>query len=263
MDTPPPLDSRPPEKVFLENLKVIKGIIAQCGRRFSPQDGEDFSQTVMVRLIEGNYRILREFRGRSSLRTFLVRAVGRMLLDYQNHIWGKWHPSAEALRLGPVAVRFEKLRYRDGYTFEEACQEMISKHPEISREILEAFEAKIPPRVPRRIVGEDQLDTQSDREKPPDEQLEEQEVEGIRRQIWGILLVGLKALDPESRLLLRMSQQFSIAEIARLWEVDQKPLYRRLDKIYKELRKELKRHGVRRQEIEAILGRLRKGFLDF
>ena len=264
MDTPPPpFDGRPPAEVFLESLALIKQVIAYCGRRFSPQDAEDFSQTVMTRLIEGNYRILREFRGRSSLRTFLMKAVVRMLLDYQNHLWGKWHPSAEAQRLGLVAVRFERLRYRDRYTFEEACQEMTSKDPGISRATLEAFEAKIPPRIPRRMVGEEQLEAEADREKRPDERLEAKELEGISRQVLGIILLCLNAIDPESRLLLRMSQQFSVAEIARLWEVDQKPLYRRLDKIYKKLRKELKRHGVRRQEIEAILGRLRKGFLDF
>jgi hypothetical protein len=92
MDTPPPPDSRPPEKVFLENLPVIQEIVAHSARRFSPQDGEDFSQTVMIRLIEEDYRILREFKGRSSLRTYLAIAIKRMLLDYQNHLWGSGMP---------------------------------------------------------------------------------------------------------------------------------------------------------------------------
>jgi hypothetical protein len=57
MDTPLPPESRPPEEVFLENLPVIREIIAHCARRFSHQDGEDFSQTVMTRLIEEDYRV--------------------------------------------------------------------------------------------------------------------------------------------------------------------------------------------------------------
>ena len=49
-------------EVFLENLPVIREIIAHCARRFSPQDGEDFSQTVMTRLIEEDYRVLPTIR---------------------------------------------------------------------------------------------------------------------------------------------------------------------------------------------------------
>src|SRR6478672_4714082 len=133
MDAPPPLDTRPPEKIFLESLPVIREIIAHSARGLSRQDGEDFSQTVMVRLIEEDYRILREFKGRSSLRTYLAIAIKRMLLDYQNHLWGKWHPSAEAKRLGPTAIWLERLLYRDKLSFEEACRVILGEDPEVSR----------------------------------------------------------------------------------------------------------------------------------
>src|SRR5579872_3437548 len=193
MDTPPPPDSRQPEKVFLENLQVIREIIAHCSRRFSPQDGEDFSQTVMVRLMEEDYRILREFRGRSSLRTYLAIAIKRMLLDYQNHLWGKWHPSAEAKRLGPVAMLLERLLYRDRFSFDEACREIQGKNPNLTREMLEALAAKLPPRIPRRFVGEEQLDAEADREMRPDERLEEKERGRIGRRVWGTVLQCIKA----------------------------------------------------------------------
>jgi len=263
MDTPPPPDSRQPEKVFLENLQVIREIIAHCSRRFSPQDGEDFSQTVMVRLMEEDYRILREFRGRSSLRTYLAIAIKRMLLDYQNHLWGKWHPSAEAKRLGPVAMLLERLLYRDRFSFDEACREIQGKNPNLTREMLEALAAKLPPRIPRRFVGEEQLDAEADREMRPDERLEEKERGRIGRRVWGTVLQCIKARPPEDQVLLWLRLELSVAEIARLRQLEQKPLYRRLDKIYSELRNDLSRHGVRRQEIEAIFGRLQPGFLDF
>jgi RNA polymerase sigma factor (sigma-70 family) len=263
MDTPPPPDSRPPEKVFLENLPVIQEIIAHSARRFSPQDGEDFSQTVMIRLIEDDYRILREFKGRSSLRTYLAIAIKRMLLDYQNHLWGKWHASAEAKRLGPTAMWLERLRYRDKLSFEETCRVILGEDPEVSRANLEIFEAKIKDRIPRHMVGEEHLESEADPKLRPDERLEAKELAVLGRRILRTLFACISLLGAEERTLLWLKLELSVAEIARLQRVDQKPLYRRLVKIYWKLERELARRGVRRQEIEEILRRLRSGFLDF
>jgi RNA polymerase sigma factor (sigma-70 family) len=263
MDTPPPPDSRPPEKVFLENLPVIREIIAHSARRFSRQDGEDFSQTVMARLIEEDYRILREFKRRSSLRTYLATAIKRMLLDYQNHLWGKWHASAEAKRLGPTAMWLERLRYRDKLSFEEACRVILGEDPEVSRANLELFEAKIAARIPRIFVGEEHLESEADQRLRPDEQLEAKELTGLSRRVLGILLFCINLLEPEERTLLCLSQELSVAEIARVQKADQKPLYRRLGKIHRKLERELARRGVRRQDIEALLRRLRPDFMDF
>ena len=263
MDTPPPPDSRFPEKVYLDNLPVIQEIIAHSARRFTPEDAKDFSQTVMVRLIEDDYRVLREFKGRSSLRTYLATAIKRMLLDYQNHLWGKWHPSAEAKRLGPTAVWLERLRYRDKLSFEEACRVILGEDPEVSRANLEIFEAKIAARIPRHLVGEEHLESEADPKLRPDEILEAKELAGLSRRVLGILFVCINLLDPEARVLFWLSQELSVAGIARVQKVDQKPLYRRLDKIHRQLEKELARRGVRRQDIEEILRRLRPDFLDF
>jgi RNA polymerase sigma factor (sigma-70 family) len=263
MSTPFPPDRRSLEKVFLENLPVVREIIAHCARRFSPQDSEDFSQTVMARLIEEDYRILREFKGRSSLRTYLATAIKRMLLDYQNHLWGKWHASAEAKRLGPTAMWLERLRYRDKLSFEEACRVLLGEDPEVSRANLELFEAKIAARIPRHLVGEGDLDSEVDPKLRPDERLEEKELAGLSRRILAILLFCINLLDSEERTLLWLSQELSVAEIARVQKVDQKPLYRRLERIYRKLEKELARRGVRRQDIKNILRRLRPDFLDF
>jgi RNA polymerase sigma factor (sigma-70 family) len=261
--TPPPSNDRPPEEVLLENLSVIKEIISHCARRFSPQDAEDFSGTVMCRLIEDDYKVIREFRWRSSLRTYLTVAIKRMLLDYQNHIWGKWHYSAEAKRLGPTAMRLEALLYRDRYSFDEACRVLQEKDPKLSRQELEELQAKLPPRTYRIFVGEDQLETEADRQPRPDEQAQAKELRIESRRVYGIVRERIKARSPEDQVLIRMRLELSVAEIARLRRVEQKPLYRRLDKIYKELRKDLARHGIRRQDVEAILGQLQPGLLDF
>ena len=261
--TPPPSKNRPPEEVLLENLQVIQDIIAHCARRFSSQDAEDFSQTVMCRLIEDDYRIIREYRKRSTLRTYLAVAIKRMLLDYQNHLWGKWHYSAEAKRLGPIAMRLEVLLYRDRLSFDEACRVLLGKDAKITRQELEALQAKLPFRIPRRFVSEEQLEAETDRQPRPDERLEEKELGILSRRVHGIVLQCIKARPSEDQVLIWMRVELSVAEIARIRRMEQKPLYRRLDKIYKELRKDLARHGVRKKDIEAILGKLQPGLLDF
>ena len=115
--TPPPFDGRPPEELFLENLPLIEQIIGHCCRRsrLSPQEGEDFGGTVKLKLIEEDYAVFRLYRGDSAMGTYLSIVIGRLLLDYQNHIWTKWRASARARRLGPVAERLERLLGREGF----------------------------------------------------------------------------------------------------------------------------------------------------
>jgi hypothetical protein len=57
--------------------------------------------------------------------------------------------------------------------------------------------------------------------------------------------------------------EFSVAQISRIRGIEQKPLYRRLEKIYKELRKAIEREGVRRQDVEEVLASMAPEILDF
>ena len=109
--------SPPPEQLTLLSDVVRK--VARS-RRLAPEDAQDFAQIVQVRVLERNYDVFNRFTGRSSLRTYLTVVVTRMLLDWLNSTYGKWRPSAMALRLGPDAVTLDRLIWRDGYTIDEA-----------------------------------------------------------------------------------------------------------------------------------------------
>ena len=67
-----------------EQLAVLDSVIRQAARagRLQPQDAEDFSQSVHLRLIERQYDVFDRFDGRSSLRTYLTVVVRRLLLDW-------------------------------------------------------------------------------------------------------------------------------------------------------------------------------------
>ena len=94
-----------PEELFLSRLESIKKVIrAVCRRsRFSQQDCEDFRSRMMIKLVRNDYKVFREYRGESKIRTYLTRVISREGLDFCDHLWGKWRPSQVARRLGKVA----------------------------------------------------------------------------------------------------------------------------------------------------------------
>lgn len=247
-----------PEQLLLDHLSLIEQVAQHACRRahFSPQETEEFVSTVKCRIIEDDYGIIRKFQGKSSFRTYLVTVVQHLFLDYQNHRWGKWRPTEEAKRLGPVAVQLDRLLSRDGYSLREASEILrTNHHVGMSPQELTDLAAKLPPRNPhRRIEGEEVLQSQPSMEKTPVEVAMAREVAEKRRWVRGLLLEALASLTPEDRLIVKMLERFSAAEIARTLNLEQKPLYRRLKGIYASLRSTLESKGVRAEDIGDILG---------
>jgi RNA polymerase sigma factor (sigma-70 family) len=261
----PPDDGLPPGQFFLGHLKLIEEIISYCcrGSHFSREEAEDFGGMVKVKLIENDYAVIREFRQRSSPKTYLTTVISNLHKDYRNHLWRKWRASAEGVRLGPVALRLEELLYKEWRSFDEACQILwTNEGVELSLAQLEDIRRRIPHRSPRKMVGEEHLQLAPTRESQPYERLREKERQGERRRIYMALQRALDTLDKEDKLLVKMRTEYSVADIARLWKVEQKPLYRQLTKIYDKLRKELARQGVRRQDVDDILGSLETDYSD-
>jgi RNA polymerase sigma factor for flagellar operon FliA len=256
---PTPPGGRPPEEIFLENLPHIRKVARQCSRSFSPQDAEDFRSHIELKLFEDDCGVIRKFRGDkgATIQTFLTTAIVRACLDYRDHLWGKYHASAEAKRLGPVAVLLERLLVRDGYSFEEACEILrTNEGVEMSVAELSDLRAKLPYRVPRQTVGEEPLQFMPAPGLRPDQLLLEKERELFRRRVYMGLKRALDTLPSDDQLFVKLWVKFSIADIARIRKVDQKPLYRRMDKILAALRKALVLQGVRREVIKELLGPL-------
>jgi RNA polymerase sigma factor (sigma-70 family) len=252
---PPPPGDLTPEQLFLAHLKDIEEIIAHACRRsrFSPQESQDFGQDVMVKLIEDDYAVFRKYQGRSTVKTYLTVVINRFLLDYQNKIWQKWRPSAEAERLGRVAMRLETLTVRDGQPFDEACRHLREEGYEMSENELAQLRAKLPDRSLRRFVGEEQLQVMASRDPNPAERLLARERAELGRRSTIALYRALAEIPKDERLMVLLRTELSVADIARKRRRDAKPLYRELQKIYDKLRKLMERQGVRRQDVEEIL----------
>jgi RNA polymerase sigma factor for flagellar operon FliA len=249
--------------VFARYQPLIDAITAAIARRhhLSAEDAADFASLVRVKLLEHDSAILRKFAGRSSPRTFLTTVIQRIFLDDRNSRWGKWRPSAEARRAGPVALLLERLVARDGLTFDEACSTLQITHGvTASRAELETLFARLPARTKRRLVPDDDIaETLSAPEPGPAPRFD---AEDQRRQdLERTLRAAIAAVPSEDRLVLRLrfDQGQTVASIARITGIEQRLLYRRLEHLLAELRSALESAGFAPADVLEVLAQPESG----
>ena len=251
-----------PKELYESNLALIDRAIAfVCRKNFlCGPEAEDFRQSVHVKLLENDYKVLRKYKGESSLKTYLVVVIQRHLLDWRNHQWGKQRPSAEAQRLGKVALKLEELIRRDGFFVAEACEILLTNHHvELSREELERLADALPQHPPRpTTVGEDEIgDRPADTERPEERVLKGELRSEVQRLLAALEKV-LGELPADDRLVIEMCVlgNRKIAETARflgLTEKEEKSLYRRRAQILARLRQGLEREGFTWEQIADLL----------
>lgn len=237
-----------PADLFLAHLPHIDKVVTHLGRRyhFRAEECQDFRSHVHLKMIEDDYAVIRKFQGRCSLKTYLTTVVSNLMKDFQNHLWGKWRPSAEAERVGPTAVLLERLLVRDGYWFDEAVQILqVNCKVGMSWQELERMAARLPSRVLRRIEGEEGLRDLPAPNERADSRVFDEERAAAHRKALAALEEARKSLPEEEQLILKMQGDgFKVADIARILRLDQKQLYRRILKIHKDLRQMLEDGGI-------------------
>lgn len=234
-----------PEQLLVMHLSLIDDVVGLVARRnrLCSQDRDDFNSVVRLHLIEDDYRVLRRFRGESTLRTYLMVVITRLLLDYRIAQWGKWRPSAEAKRHGPLAVRLETLVCRDQMTIDAACEVLARSNTPCTPYTAAVMLNRLPVRTCRRFVGEHALADLPAPAPGPDAQIE---MAPVRHRASQALVSAVRRLDPDDRRLLRLRfrDRVPVATIARQDGVDQKRLYRRIDRLVASIRPELEKRGV-------------------
>lgn len=197
--------------------------------------------------MEDDYAVIRAYQGRSSLQTYLVTVIAHFFQDWRNAQWGKWRPSTEARRLGALAVHLETLTVRDRLTLDEAYEVLKSKHGATeSRLDVERLASRLPPRTARHFVGQDALDRIVDAAARPERSVQDREASDVARAAETALSTALQSLRAEDRLILklRFADGVRVSDIARVLNVDQKGLYRRIDRLLAQLRAELEDQGL-------------------
>lgn len=246
------------DDLYLEHRALIERAISHVCRRhrLSGTEGEDFSSSARIALIEDDHARIRAFSGRSSLQTYLTVVISRLFQDWRNAQWGKWRPSAEAQRLGPLATRLETLTVRDKLSFEEAVETLKTNHGVTEdRATLEALYARFPVRPGRSFTGEDALATLASPDGGADAALDQAEAASAAARAQAALARALTSLPPQDRLIIKMrfDDDFGVAEIAKVLKLEAKPLYRRIERVLGELRRALEASGLSLEAVKDVI----------
>jgi RNA polymerase sigma factor for flagellar operon FliA len=247
--SPPTTTGPDAERLFLDHLTLLDRIVASLCRRHGIRgdEAEDAASAIRLRLVENDYAILRRFRGESAFPTYLTVCVAMLFRDYRVQQQGRWRPSAAARRLGPVATRLEVMIYRQGCTLAEAGERLrTAGETTLSDRELGAWLAEMPRREPLRPTSSSEpLDLLPALGSPEDAVLAQADATE-RARIVGALDQAMGSMSAEDRLVLRMRfwEDVSVADIARALGLEQKPLYKRVDRLLAQLRRQLAHAGI-------------------
>jgi RNA polymerase sigma factor for flagellar operon FliA len=249
------------ERLLLENLGSIDQIIRSIARRhrLSKPEIDEFTSYVHLRLIDQDYRVLRKFQHRSQLTTYLVTVIGRMFADHRNAEWGRWRPSTEARRLGPLAVLLDRLVSRDGHSLDEALQILrITHRINESEEALRALWARLPDRGADVEVALGSV-TEGETAAMATPQTDETDRTQRTTRVAAALNRGAAVLAPADRALVRLLalEGLSLVDLAGRLGLHVSSMRRRWNRIKRTFRKAFVAEGLDADEVERLMeGRL-------
>jgi RNA polymerase sigma factor for flagellar operon FliA len=254
------LDRDAAEALFLKHLEWIDKVasMACSSHGVWGADAEDFAGWVRMKMMEDDYAVIRRFLGNSEITTYLASVVVRHTINFVREQRGRWRPSAAAERLGAVAVDLEKLVRRDGYTLQQAGEKLrTAGRTAFSDAELARILGQIPERGPLRPVVREPptgLDAAPGASRA-DERVMEAEAHTRRAEMLDVLKTALRELGPEEQLIMKLhfAEGYTLADVARTLRLDQKKLYRRVDRLRTRLRELLESAGLDIHDVRGLL----------
>ncbi len=237
------------KELFEANLSLVERVISRVCLKahLSGADAEDFGSTARLHLMENDYHVLRLHDPDSSLPAYLAVVLQRHLSDQRNRDLGRWRPSAEARRMGDTGVLLETLLLRDQRPLREVVP-IVAAAGRLPPRDVEAMAARLPERSPRTRTAE--IDEVMEATLAAEGDTASRVVERERRQLaektGNVLGTAIAALPLEDRMIvkLRFGSAMSIADIARILRLPQRPLYRRIESMLAGLRRALTNAGI-------------------
>jgi RNA polymerase sigma factor for flagellar operon FliA len=201
------------------------------------------------------------------MKTYLAIVIERLLLDERMRTRGRFHASAEAMRIGPAAVLLESLVCRDRRTIEEALPLVRALDPSMTRESAEALLGRLPTRRVRPVA----LDLDS---APPaalatkqssDAETMAAEARQTLERASMVIRSTLASFTAEDRVIFRFrfAREMPIVEISRMLRLPQRPLYRRIESLLARMRAALLATGIGSGDVTEILERAAAEEMDF
>jgi RNA polymerase sigma factor (sigma-70 family) len=255
-----------PETFLVTHLPVVDTVVSEIARRQRVCGDElaEFRSLAYLKLVDRDYETLRQFRGGSSLRTYLTIVLHRVLLDHRNRQWGRWRPSVSARRHGALAVRIERLVTRDGLSVDEAIAS-IGRGADVSScaDFVRALKPRRPVTCDRATAGQDAVPECVDPAAGPDARVREGDLREQAYRVQQLVEDALHELDSQDHLILtlRFRDEMSVSDIARVLGLDAKPLYRRIENLLDRLHRMLSTDASCPQDIGELAGELWADYL--
>ena len=245
------------EDRFLAALPTIDDVVGRVCRRhrLNATEADELRSDVRMHFIDRNYEVLRRFEGRSSLTTYVTVVIQRVLLERRNRMWGKWRPSADARRYGPTGILLERLVTRDGWTLEQALEMLRVNHGVEIDETLQSFCDRLAGRGPsRQMVPEEDAGQVVSQGSPTDANVVRAEQDFLAKRVQAALDRARQTLEPIERLILKMrfEDRVPIVDIARALHLDQRRLYRTIERLLVTLGASMMAEGISRADVTTL-----------
>lgn len=248
------------QELLRSNLALIERLVRFVCQRAQVVglEVEDFASTVKLALIEDDYSVLRAWEGRSSLATYLTVVIQRLLADERFRTLGRWRPSSEAKRMGESGVLLDLLIRRDGRTLADAIPIVLAADSSLTAGDIEAMATRLPIRAARmRLVELKPVIAETAAAPDSTESaVSQREVRRLSERTSTIAGEVIASLPVRDRMLLRLrfGSMMSIADAARILNMPQRPLYRRLEQILAALRESLLEADIDASSAEELIG---------
>jgi RNA polymerase sigma factor for flagellar operon FliA len=247
------------EALFLAQQPLIRRAVRHVVRRWSLREDEaaDLQSDAQLKLVQNDYAVLRQFQGKSSLEAYLVTVISRVFFDSRIRRFGKWRPSAEAVRRGPLAEEAERLVCHDGRTLDEAAVMLsLRRNEPITRDDIADLLSHLPVRRPRSEPHDCDPDSVPATDPGPDDAVRIGDARTMAARVHAHLSAAIDGLEPDDRLLMKLYyvDELTVARIARLLGVEQRPMYRTIERCLGEMRRYLESKGVVSESVDEVVG---------
>ena len=245
------------QRFFVENLTAIDRVVNAVAQRhrLTAEGRDELHSLVRLRLVENDYATLRAFEHRSSLATYLTVVITRIFLNERTRAWGRWRPSAEARRLGPVAMLMDRLITRDGYRLDEAITILQTNHRvEMSDNEIRRLWTSLPDRGQATVVPVDAaLDVAAPNTAPIGVELRGRDSD--RARVEAAVRLAMSRLTSRERLLMGLYFQhgLSFAAMAGRLGGSRGTIHRHVARILDGFREALGEKGLQWEDIRGLL----------
>lgn len=248
----------PGRQRFIQRLDLILHKLDSVARRRSmkAEEREEFISWALLRMVEADYSVVREWRGEARFRNYLNVVVSRLLLDFRNHRWGRFRVSKAARRADRAAELLDVLIHRDGFTTEEAVEMVMRNHRVGSnRPRLRKMAESLPERQSRRTYPLDEAPLPAVPPAASDGLLSEERRELCRKLQRSLdEALGDMQCDDLRILVLRFCCGCTADQIGADLDLDRRRVYQRIETILARLRRRLCGEGFQAAEVLDLVG---------